>query len=553
MSAAAPSTARFSHTWVVLGLLLLGLLGCNRGLWTPDEPREAEISREMALAPSFIPTLNGQRFIEKPPLYYWVVAAAYRLTGAPSVLAARAVSVAAGWATLLLLLHWGAAASSLRAGLISACLLATSVQFMVSTHWVLIDPLLMLTTTLAAWASWELLAQRDDSASRRLLLYLALLLALWIKGLVGPALIIAGLAAYVLVDRPLHWRRLRPWSGLALLGVAVGTLALAIASQGGAAAVWEWAYVNHVRRLVDPLASSGHRQPLLYYVWTLPYAMLPWLLPVIEALRRAHWRRTSPLPQAAAPQMAAAPEVGRFGALMAGGMLLLLSLSATKRETYLLPVLPLLFLWLGVRTEQWWLGWRQQRARQLGLAWWLQVALLSVYCLLPPVAARVFLGHFSAPILLAFALAALPAAVLLWLSGAGKRSSAGLWALIAAFAGAGVFLALAPVLLNDTKDMGPFVQALGQQLPPGQAVYAVNIDETLAAEIGFYTGRQALAVDPQSLPQPLPRWLLVQDNHEGNRPAPGPDYLLVAERNFGPRRSLALWQLRDRSFPPQGR
>jgi 4-amino-4-deoxy-L-arabinose transferase-like glycosyltransferase len=556
MPAVAASRARFSPVWVLLGLLLLGVLGCNRGLWTPDEPREAEISREMALAPSFIPTLNGQRFIEKPPLYYWVVAAAYRLTGAPSVLAARAVSVVAGWATLLLLLHWGATARSLRAGLIAACLLATSVQFIVSSHWVLIDPLLMLTTTLAAWAAWELLAQRTDSAPRRLLLYLALLLALWIKGLVGPALIIAGLAAYVLVDRPPQWRRLRPWSGVVLLGVAVGTLALAIASQGGAAAVWEWAYVNHVRRLVDPLGSSGHRQPLLYYVWTLPYAMLPWLLPLIEALRPAHWRRSTPLPQAAEPNALlplASPEVGRFGALMAGGMLLLLSLSATKRETYLLPVLPLLFLWLGVRTEQWWLGWRQQRARQLGLAWWLQVALLSVYCLLPPVAARIFLGHFSASILLAFALAAVPTAALLWLSGAGKRGGAGVAALIAAFAGAGVLLALAPTMLDDTKDMGPFVQALGQHLPPGQAVYAVNIDETLAAEIGFYTGRQALAVDLQSLPQPLPRWLLLQDNHERNRPAPGPDYLLVAERNFGPRRSLALWQLRDRTPQPQAR
>ena len=86
-------------------LLLLALLGCNRGLWTPDEPREAEISREMALSPSVIPTLNGQRFIEKPPLYYWVVAAVYRLTGGPSVLAARGVSVVAGLATLLTLLH----------------------------------------------------------------------------------------------------------------------------------------------------------------------------------------------------------------------------------------------------------------------------------------------------------------------------------------------------------------------------------------------------------------------------------------------------------------
>ena len=112
------------------------------------------------------------------------------------MLAARAVSVTAGVATLLLLLQWGARAHSRTAGLIAAAMLATSLQFMVSTHWVLIDPLLMLATTAAAWAAWELLA-RHDSAHARLGLYLALVLALWIKGLIGPALIGAGLLAYV--------------------------------------------------------------------------------------------------------------------------------------------------------------------------------------------------------------------------------------------------------------------------------------------------------------------------------------------------------------------
>src|ERR1700684_3484823 len=116
MSAAAPATERLAHLAVLFGLLLLALLGCNRGLWTPDEPREAEISREMALSPGVIPTLNGQRFIEKPPLYYWTVAAVFRLEGGPSVAAARAVSVAAAAATLALLVAWGSAAHSRAAG-----------------------------------------------------------------------------------------------------------------------------------------------------------------------------------------------------------------------------------------------------------------------------------------------------------------------------------------------------------------------------------------------------------------------------------------------------
>jgi 4-amino-4-deoxy-L-arabinose transferase-like glycosyltransferase len=62
----------------ILGLLvLLSAAGLGRGLWTPDEPREAEISREMFLSPGVIPTVNAHPFAEKPPLYYWTVAAAF--------------------------------------------------------------------------------------------------------------------------------------------------------------------------------------------------------------------------------------------------------------------------------------------------------------------------------------------------------------------------------------------------------------------------------------------------------------------------------------------
>jgi 4-amino-4-deoxy-L-arabinose transferase-like glycosyltransferase len=540
MSAVAPVAERLVRIPVFLALALLALLGCNRGLWTPDEPREAEISREMALSPGVIPTLNGQRFIEKPPLYYWVVAGVYRIAGRASVSAARGVSVVAGFATLLLLWHWAASALSARAGLISACMLASSLQFTVSTHWILIDPLLMLSTTTAAWAAWELLARRDDSAPRCLLLYLALMLALWIKGLIGPALLAAGLLTYVLVERPLQWRRLRPARGAALLAAAVMLLAFAIYSQGGAAAVWEWAYVNHVRRLINPLGSSGHRQPLLYYGWTLPYALLPWSVALLEALRPGYWRSNAP------PALAPAPDAARFGALMGAGMLLLLSMSATKRETYLLPVLPLLFLWLGIRADQWWQRWQDARSSALGLTWWLQAALVAVYGLLPAVAGWVFLGRASRPVTIALLFALVPLAALLYASAVGARRRAGVWLLVSALAGNGTILALAPPLLDDTKDMGPFMQALAQRLPPGQPVYTINMDETLAAEIGFYTGRRAVPADAHS----LPAWVLVQDNPAAHVPAPGADYLLVAQRSFGPRRSLSLWQARVPAASP---
>src|SRR5262245_50868413 len=51
-------------------------------LWSPDEPREAEIGREMLLDHySARPTLSGEPFLEKPPLFVWTMAAAYQLFG----------------------------------------------------------------------------------------------------------------------------------------------------------------------------------------------------------------------------------------------------------------------------------------------------------------------------------------------------------------------------------------------------------------------------------------------------------------------------------------
>jgi len=113
----------------------LSFAGLTRSLWTPDEPREAEISRQMWLTPSVVPSLNGRTFIEKPPLYYWTVAGVYALAGHATPAAARSVSALAGALTLLLVFLWGRREYSTRVGLIACAGLATSLQFIISTHW----------------------------------------------------------------------------------------------------------------------------------------------------------------------------------------------------------------------------------------------------------------------------------------------------------------------------------------------------------------------------------------------------------------------------------
>ena len=54
----------------------------HRALMHPDEGRYAEIAREMALSGDWLtPRLNGLKYLEKPPLQYWMTAAAFEAFG----------------------------------------------------------------------------------------------------------------------------------------------------------------------------------------------------------------------------------------------------------------------------------------------------------------------------------------------------------------------------------------------------------------------------------------------------------------------------------------
>ena len=70
---------RVDRTLFALLLLAVLLLVFEPGkvpLFEPDEGRYAEIPREMLAARDFLtPRLNGVLYFEKPPLYYWSVAA----------------------------------------------------------------------------------------------------------------------------------------------------------------------------------------------------------------------------------------------------------------------------------------------------------------------------------------------------------------------------------------------------------------------------------------------------------------------------------------------
>ncbi len=518
----------------VVGLCFLGM---SRGLWTPDEPREAEMGREMYLAPTFIPQLNGHPFYEKPPLYYWALAGAYTLAGGPSSTAARCVSAAAGLATLLIVFFWTRRRASRQAAYLAVFLLVTSLQFFRSTHWVLLDPLLMVFTTLALWAGFEAAASERRRAGWLFLLYGGLVLALWTKGLVGVVLPLAGIGTYALFtwrDRP--FETFRPFSGAAVLAVAAGLCVLGFYLSGGREAVYQLVWINHVDRFIHPV-HTGHNQPFYYYIEALPMAVLPWIVPFLGLFQKRFWNE-HPRGEHARLRL-------YLGCVAAGGFVLL-SMASTKRQTYLLPVLPAVGILLALALLGA-LDAREAGGWQRVLYGRVQPYVMALWGLFVPVAVIVYTHSYWALYIAVLCVAGAAGwAGVKWGAGGdfthaweAHRLSAAIFCL--------AVIGLAMPIIDAQKDMAPFARWLDKQLPSGKAVEAVGADETLCGIIPFVTGRRVVALTGPELAARIaaskqPGYLVDQDAAVSKEALATAHYVLVKEGRFGGHRTISLWR-----------
>ena len=116
-------------------------------------------------------------------------------------------------------------------------------------------------------------------------------------------------------------------AALAAFALPVAAWAVAFWQRGGRALFMEWFWTNHFGRFSGAATQLGHINGPLFYLGALPLYLLPWLPAVVWLLWRATHERTL-------WRDLAMPLAWGLGGT------LLLSLSATKREIYLAPLLP---------------------------------------------------------------------------------------------------------------------------------------------------------------------------------------------------------------------
>ena len=144
----------YPQKWVQIVILvafclILYFLNLNLwDLWNPDEPRYAQVAREMVNGGDWILMhFNGKVYEDKPPLFFWLIAFSSYLWQGFSSFSVRFPAALFGTLTVLLTFFLGRSLYSSRAGFLSGLILATSVEFAYLSTRANIDTTLTFFTT----------------------------------------------------------------------------------------------------------------------------------------------------------------------------------------------------------------------------------------------------------------------------------------------------------------------------------------------------------------------------------------------------------------------
>jgi len=321
------------------------------GLVGPDEPRYAQVAREMATSGDFVtPRLHGEPWFEKPILYYWLAALAFKAI-AVSELAARLPSALAGLLGLVAVFWVGRHWVSPRCGLAAALILASSPMYFSLARAASTDMLLTsaLTVSLACiYFAW--FGQRADTVATvqgnawSYGVYVFLALAVLAKGPVGVVLAGASTVLFALTTK--RWDLLKrlyhPRAMLLGFVVVLPWYWLCYRANG-------WLFIQEflINHNLARFATDRYRhaQPFWFYIPVVFAGFLPWVFQVIAPA--CYWLRHLCRASRNDLQMALFWAWALFPFVF-------FSLSRSKLPGYALPMFPALALLAAKQWDSYW-------------------------------------------------------------------------------------------------------------------------------------------------------------------------------------------------------
>ena len=263
----------------------------TRPLLEPDEPRYAEVPREMiATGDWVVPRINGLRYFEKPVMGYWLTAVSLKIFG-ENDFAVRFPSAMATGITALLIFLVSSACYGRKTPLpwLAVLIYLTSLGVAAIGTVAVLDPPLTLFLAAALVAFFLATEEGPHSNSERVLLFVAGIFA-------GCAFMTKGFLAFVipvLVIGPFllqqgRWRDTLRMLWLPLAGAILVSLPWALLIHQREPDFWHYFFWNeHVRRFLSH--SAQHVEPFWFFVAVLPPMFFPWVL-MLPASMAGLWK-----------------------------------------------------------------------------------------------------------------------------------------------------------------------------------------------------------------------------------------------------------------------
>ncbi|OYT70944.1 MAG: hypothetical protein CFK52_09515 [Chloracidobacterium sp. CP2_5A] len=316
------------------------------GLLGPDEPRYAQVAREMWARGDWVtPTLGGTTWLEKPALLYWLIGLSYQLTGF-NEWGARLPSAVAATLTVLAL----SALRPAHLGWTAAVIAATSPLTLAFARAASFEALLALAITsslLTFHLTFEAarLGQLKTAAIARHLFYAALGVGLLAKGLVGLVLPLGSIALYALLAPEIRrqprqaLQALRPLTGGLILLTVAGAWYAPVIARHGWAFVEEFFIAHHFQRFTSN--RFRHPGPVYYYAPIVLAGLLPWTpFLVVGFCRSLFALLASPDSDSGKTSLQAPKSIIRLALCSFSFPILFFSLSGSKLPGYILPAIP---------------------------------------------------------------------------------------------------------------------------------------------------------------------------------------------------------------------
>lgn len=309
----------------------------NYALMDVDETRYVSMARDMFHGKDFLTLyLNGDYFFEKPPLYFWGECLSFAIFGKVNEFTARFPVALYGTLSTLLVYFTGKKVVSRRFGVISAMILATTLEFVILAKFAILD--IVVTTCIGFSVMFGFLSQFVSDKNKKYMWWLFYIfsgLAVMAKGIPGFVVPFAVMFFVTLANKTFK-QVFRPQyilPGFLLFFLIVLPWHIIMFKIHDPLFFNEYIMKHHINRFFSS-SQIDRKQPFYFYILTLLWGLIPWIFSVI-AIAIA---KVKALKNISFKDLSDRKKFLLFNGIAFLVTMLFFSASKTKLITYILPV-----------------------------------------------------------------------------------------------------------------------------------------------------------------------------------------------------------------------